>query len=369
MRSPGGLRARHRATRSFTRPETRGLRRAATTGQRRGDRHARARQPGANAGDRSGRRRTGNGACGRRRRQIARCRYCGVRPQPFRGPTRNQQDLCQALHGAACDPDRALRGRAHARSGRARARRFSRRRRAKGRRLAAGKGVVVCDGTDQARTVLEEWYGKNAIPGGGTDVVLEERMIGPEISVFAIGDGRAMIPVAAACDYKRAGDGDAGPNTGGMGAYSPPGGFPEDALDIVRERIVAPVLRGLLAEDEEYRGVLYCGLMGPRRASRRGVQRTLRRSRNAGVDAACDRRLRALPQARGRRCARDRRGIVFRDRHVSASRSPPRAIRTRTRRSPGFRRPSTYPTARWRSGERRPKRVTACPRRVAGFSP
>jgi phosphoribosylamine--glycine ligase len=127
--------------------------------------------------------------------------------------------------------------------------------------LAAGKGVVVCDSSAQARTLLEEWYGKNTIPGGGNDIVLEERMTGREISVFAIGDGRAMVPVAAACDYKRAGDGDAGPNTGGMGAYSPPAGFPEDMLDIVRETIVAPVLRGLLAEGEEYRGVLYCGLM------------------------------------------------------------------------------------------------------------
>ena len=75
-------------------------------------------------------------------------------------------------------------------------------------------------------------------------------MSGREISVFAIADGRAMIPIAAACDYKRAGDDDRGPNTGGMGAYSPPAGFPDNALEIVRERIIAPVLRGLLAEDE-----------------------------------------------------------------------------------------------------------------------
>jgi phosphoribosylamine--glycine ligase len=77
-----------------------------------------------------------------------------------------------------------------------------------------------------------------------------------------------MVPIAAACDYKRAGDDDRGPNTGGMGAYSPAAGFPDDALDIVRESIVAPTLRGLLAEGEEYRGVLYVGLMwtpeGPR---------------------------------------------------------------------------------------------------------
>ncbi len=134
--------------------------------------------------------------------------------------------------------------------------------------LAAGKGVVVCDDNASAAAVMAEWYEKNTLPGGGTDIVLEERMSGREVSVFAIADGRAMIPIAAACDYKRAGDDDRGPNTGGMGAYSPPAGFPDNMLEIVRERIIAPVLRGLIAEDEVYRGVLYCGLMwtdsGPR---------------------------------------------------------------------------------------------------------
>jgi phosphoribosylamine--glycine ligase len=127
--------------------------------------------------------------------------------------------------------------------------------------LAAGKGVVVCDDAAGALTLLADWYGGGKIPGGGHDVVLEERLHGREVSVFAIADGRAMVPVAAACDYKRAGDDDQGPNTGGMGAYSPPSGFPDDLLDVVRERVVAPALRGLLAEGEEYRGVLYCGIM------------------------------------------------------------------------------------------------------------
>ncbi len=127
--------------------------------------------------------------------------------------------------------------------------------------LAAGKGVVVCDDAASAHDVLDEWYRAQAVPGGGSDVVVEERLSGREISVFAIGDGRALTPFAAACDYKRAGDGDRGPNTGGMGAYSPPAGFPEDLLAAVEQRIVAPVLRGLRAEGEEYRGVLYCGLM------------------------------------------------------------------------------------------------------------
>lgn len=127
--------------------------------------------------------------------------------------------------------------------------------------LAAGKGVVVCDDKASALALLADWYGGSKIPGGGHDVVIEERLVGREVSVFAIADGRAMVPIAAACDYKRAGDDDKGPNTGGMGAYSPPAGFPDDLLDVVRERIVAPTLRGLLAEGEDYRGVLYCGLM------------------------------------------------------------------------------------------------------------
>jgi len=126
--------------------------------------------------------------------------------------------------------------------------------------LAAGKGVVVCDDPAAAESLLRTWY-DSGIPGGGVDVVLERRLSGREVSVFAVSDGRAMIPVAGACDYKRAGDGDAGPNTGGMGAYSPPRDFPPDLFAIVRERIVGPTLRGLLAEGEDYRGVLYCGLM------------------------------------------------------------------------------------------------------------
>ncbi len=126
--------------------------------------------------------------------------------------------------------------------------------------LAAGKGVVVADDVAAAKTILRSWY-ETGVPGGGVDVVLEQRLRGREVSVFAVADGRAMTPVAAACDYKRAGDGDAGPNTGGMGAYSPPANFPADMLAIVRETIVSPTLRGLLAEGEEYRGVLYVGLM------------------------------------------------------------------------------------------------------------
>lgn len=134
--------------------------------------------------------------------------------------------------------------------------------------LAAGKGVVVAQDREQAREVIEQWYSGNKIPGGGTGILLEEKLEGRELSVFAIGDGRAFFPFGSACDYKRAEDGDRGPNTGGMGAYSPPCDFPEDFQEQVREQILAPALRGLLAEGEKYIGVLYCGLMwtdnGPR---------------------------------------------------------------------------------------------------------
>lgn len=127
--------------------------------------------------------------------------------------------------------------------------------------LAAGKGVVVTPNVEAAHAVLSDWYTRGRIPGGGSDVLLEERLEGREVSVFALCDGRAIVPIGGACDYKRAGDGDTGPNTGGMGAYSPPAGFPGDLYDRVRVQILAPLLRGLLAEGEEYLGVLYCGLM------------------------------------------------------------------------------------------------------------
>jgi len=127
--------------------------------------------------------------------------------------------------------------------------------------LAAGKGVVVAPSVSAAREVIANWYANGKIPGGGLDVLLEAPLAGREVSLFALCDGRAILPFAAACDYKRAGDGDTGPNTGGMGAYSPAAGFPDELFDRVREDVLAPLLRGLLAEGEEYIGVLYCGLM------------------------------------------------------------------------------------------------------------
>jgi len=127
--------------------------------------------------------------------------------------------------------------------------------------LAAGKGVIVTPDAQSALAVLRDWYGGSGVPGGGSDVLLEERLVGREISIFAIGDGKRFVAVGSACDYKRAGDGDTGPNTGGMGAYSPPVGFPEDLVALVHERVLDRVAAGLAADRERYVGVLYCGLM------------------------------------------------------------------------------------------------------------
>ncbi len=127
--------------------------------------------------------------------------------------------------------------------------------------LASGKGVVVAADLDAAKATLSQWYGAGHVPGGGNAVLIEERLEGREVSFFALSDGEQLVPFGAACDYKRAGDGDTGPNTGGMGAYSPPRALPQDFEQLVRERILEPVQRGLLAEGERYVGVLYCGLM------------------------------------------------------------------------------------------------------------
>ncbi len=127
--------------------------------------------------------------------------------------------------------------------------------------LAGGKGVVVARDREAAKATLAQWYGASRVPGGGNDVLVEERLEGQELSLFALCDGERIVPFGAACDYKRAGDADTGPNTGGMGAYSPPRGIPEDFVSVACERILEPVQRGLAADGERYLGVLYCGLM------------------------------------------------------------------------------------------------------------
>lgn len=134
--------------------------------------------------------------------------------------------------------------------------------------LALGKGVIICHTPAQAGAAIDEIMVAQKFGRAGSQVVIQELLEGMEISLHAICDGTTAKLFPAAQDHKRLGEKDAGPNTGGMGAYSPPSGFPDNLLEIVRERVIAPVLRGLIAEDELYRGVLYCGLMwtdgGPR---------------------------------------------------------------------------------------------------------
>jgi phosphoribosylamine--glycine ligase len=101
----------------------------------------------------------------------------------------------------------------------------------------------------------------NAFGDAGTTCVIEEGLTGPELSVFALCDGRDAFAFGAAQDHKRAFDNDEGPNTGGMGAYSPVPFAPESLVDEVMERAIRPTLAELARRDAEYRGVLYCGLM------------------------------------------------------------------------------------------------------------
>jgi phosphoribosylamine--glycine ligase len=134
--------------------------------------------------------------------------------------------------------------------------------------LAAGKGVLVTADLDEAVADVESKLSGEAFGAAGRRVVLEEALAGPELSVMAVCDGRRAVPLAAAQDFKRAGDGDAGANTGGMGAYSPVPFAGAAAVDAVMERAVEPTLAALARRGIDYRGVLYAGLMltddGPR---------------------------------------------------------------------------------------------------------
>jgi MFS family permease/glutathione synthase/RimK-type ligase-like ATP-grasp enzyme len=121
--------------------------------------------------------------------------------------------------------------------------------------LAAGKGVVVCDSREDALAHAGVCLGRE-----GAQVVVEEYLDGPEVSLFCITDGRTVVPLAPAQDFKRVGDGDTGPNTGGMGAYSPLPWVPADLVDQVVERVAQPVVDQLRKQGDEFSGLLYCGL-------------------------------------------------------------------------------------------------------------
>lgn len=126
--------------------------------------------------------------------------------------------------------------------------------------LAAGKGVVIPETLKEAEAELEDFF-SGKFGDASTRVVIEEFMRGPEASFFAICDGTTALPLIAAQDHKRAYDGDTGPNTGGMGAYSPTPVFTDDVLAETMERIIAPTVYGMAKDGHPFTGVLFAGLM------------------------------------------------------------------------------------------------------------
>jgi phosphoribosylamine--glycine ligase len=127
--------------------------------------------------------------------------------------------------------------------------------------LAAGKGVVMCKNKDEATAAAAEMLSGKMVGEAGTRVVIEECLQGDEISFLVLSDGERVAALVAAQDHKRVGDGDTGPNTGGMGAYSFPALLDEQMTQWLLHHVAQPVVDGMKAEGAEYKGILYCGLM------------------------------------------------------------------------------------------------------------
>jgi phosphoribosylamine--glycine ligase len=129
--------------------------------------------------------------------------------------------------------------------------------------LAAGKGVVVTESLPDARDAVRAYLSGDAFGDAGRTLVIEEGLTGPELSLLVVcnGDPDAALPLAPAQDFKRIGEGDTGPNTGGMGAYSPVPIVDAATVDAVMDRAVRPTLRWLARNGADYRGVLYAGMM------------------------------------------------------------------------------------------------------------
>jgi phosphoribosylamine--glycine ligase len=127
--------------------------------------------------------------------------------------------------------------------------------------LARGKGVIVCSSIEESNAAIDAMLVDQRFGRSGATIVLEEKLEGPELSVLGVTDGTDVIALAPARDYKRAHEGDTGPNTGGMGAYSPPKGVDDALLREVVDRVLRPAVRELAASGNEFRGVLYAGLM------------------------------------------------------------------------------------------------------------
>src|ERR1700730_5960099 len=127
--------------------------------------------------------------------------------------------------------------------------------------LAAGQGVAVADDLDIAYRAVDEALVERRFGSAGIEIVVEDFLAGEEVSFFALVDGRDALPLATAQYYKRVGDGDTGPNTGGMGAYSPSPRFNPTLEGCVMERIILPAITAMQREGRVFKGVLYAGLM------------------------------------------------------------------------------------------------------------
>ena len=127
--------------------------------------------------------------------------------------------------------------------------------------LAAGKGVLLPETRQEAVNIVVSMLDGNAFGAAGKSLLIEDRLSGPEVSVLAFVHGRHVSAEVAACDYKRVNDSDEGPNTGGMGSYSPPEFWTPGLAGLVRAQILEPVVRAMVAEGCAYSGILYAGLM------------------------------------------------------------------------------------------------------------
>ena len=127
--------------------------------------------------------------------------------------------------------------------------------------LAAGKGVIVCDNNDEANDAIDKILVKKEFGDAGSKIIIEERIDGIEASYIALCDGQVGIPMATSQDHKRAYDDDKGPNTGGMGAYSPTPVIDNKLGSVIQEQIIAKTISSMTKEGIEFRGFLYAGIM------------------------------------------------------------------------------------------------------------
>ncbi|MBA7503363.1 Phosphoribosylamine--glycine ligase [subsurface metagenome] len=127
--------------------------------------------------------------------------------------------------------------------------------------LAAGKGTIIANSLPEANKALSDIMEAKIFGSAGDKVIIDEYVTGKEVSLIAFTDGKTISPMVPACDYKKIWDNDQGPNTGGMGSYSPPGFFPAELVEKASNTILLPAVKAMASEGATYKGVIYAGLM------------------------------------------------------------------------------------------------------------